>query len=118
MHDCLFRSLFTARWLFFFDFDEYVDVVVPPSLPVLLQRHAEQQTAWLSVGQVWYETSACLDASQLGPRDEGIPFARYRMRWPGVRCDDLAMFPDSNFCDMHYGRRKVILDPRRVREGG
>ncbi|CAI6005908.1 unnamed protein product [Closterium sp. NIES-64] len=56
-NDCIYRSLFTSRWVTLHDTDEYLAPVPPHSLPSLLAAHAH--APWLSHGAFAVKPSVC-----------------------------------------------------------
>lgn len=111
------------------DFDEFLQVVPPNSLDSLLEKYNTK--SWLSFGGIWWDVNFC-EASE--KEEKKLPFlekmvfkidgffcsrvkkpkfacVKSERDWPGEICKGLF----GELCDVHNGRRKYFVNPRKVR---
>lgn len=122
LHDCIYRSRLTSKWVLVANWDEYLWVRPPETLLSLLG--ARDGKAWLTHGAAVWAISHCrpgppiFDYERLR-EDLGSsqPFSIERMvfHWPNKAvCHDPGAAPSPSLCLGMNGARKYILDPRQV----
>ncbi|CAI5467154.1 unnamed protein product [Closterium sp. Yama58-4] len=137
IQDCMYRSRRTAQWVFMQDFDEFLELLPPLTMPALLDKYHDRP--WITYGCTVYNMSFCVDT----PRDasaasnptrrsgdlrgaaaggggggrrvhmEGLLIERMHFRWPHVYCMDTQKYRPEHCLDQE-GHRKYILNPRKV----
>lgn len=107
VNECLWRTHITSDWTIYFDLDEYLWVKPPATLATISEKHKD--AAFISFGNIlWYVR--CYDRN--GTDGDGPPlFAveRYLHRRLEATGGSLA--------DGYWGRRKYMLNPRKVKVG-
>ncbi|GJP51797.1 hypothetical protein CLOM_g10936 [Closterium sp. NIES-68] len=141
IQDCMYRSRRVAEWVFMQDFDEFLEVLPPLTVPALLAKY--QGRPWISYGCAVFNSSYCVDsptnaAAGLATHDrrrngdlrggggaagggggarrvhmEGLLIERMHFRWPHIYCMDTQKYRPEHCLDQE-GHRKYILNPRRV----
>lgn len=110
MNDCLQRAQFLADFVFFFDFDEFLQIRPPLTLDGLLQAHTD--LPWLTFGNIPADFSHCTAPA---PQQQ---YPIERMLWHDNRpeCNDGDQ--DPWFCVADRGRRKWVANTRLTILGG
>ncbi|BBN15384.1 hypothetical protein MPTK1_6g19180 [Marchantia polymorpha subsp. ruderalis] len=114
VNDCLHRTRFIAQWTLFHDFDEFIYVPQPNSLQSLLKQHEDK--AWLTFASLPASWKFCTELSRT-----------VETRWPVERmvcveeqpeCRYKQEKPDPWLCTGPLGRRKYVVNPRKVFAAG
>ncbi|CAI5462341.1 unnamed protein product [Closterium sp. Yama58-4] len=135
-NDCIYRSLFTSRWVTLHDTDEFLVPVPPHSLSSLLAAHAH--APWLSHGAFAVDPSICQgeregeDAPAPAAAAEGAEtqwdeaavaeakrravqlLSRTVFRQPEVWCVREGQQIDGDLCEDWRGHRKLVVNPRKT----
>ncbi|BFI40389.1 hypothetical protein MPTK2_7g09030 [Marchantia polymorpha subsp. ruderalis] len=116
INDCLHRSRFLAEWVFFFDFDEYLYVSPPHSIQSLLAENEDKP--WMTFGSLPTSISLCRAGS--APWEWTVEQMLWRDHEPScVQSEDEADELQSPWmCLTHHGRRKYVVNPRKVTAAG
>lgn len=113
IYDCAYSMALRSRWVFFLDFDEYLQAMPPHSVNSILSQY--QNATWLSHGSIWWDTSKCLKGGGGGANSK---FAVEKMviRSPKLHCQNPNQNATKNgeFCLTWEGHRKLIVNPRKV----
>lgn len=120
MHDCIYRSRFTSKWVLYIDWDDYLYVPQPQSLSSLLTKYDDKP--WLTHGTLVWSVDMCRPGPPVfgGERwafsGSRLPFVIERMafHWPLIVCHGAQPGDDPKTCVNHAGERKYICNPRRV----
>lgn len=109
IQDCLYRARPLAKWVFMHDFDEFLVVTPPTTVPQLLRKYEDK--AWITHGCIVFGIHEC--SSKPG-EEEGkkMLVEKILYTWPHIYCQNKEL--DANFCLDHFGHRKYILNPRKV----
>ncbi|EFJ32903.1 hypothetical protein SELMODRAFT_406883 [Selaginella moellendorffii] len=105
INDCLQRSRFLATWAFFWDLDEYLQLVNSTSMAALLRSY--ESSPWISLANLVWSRTYCKETSA---EDEwAVERMRFRLRYP--TCGDEQR---AETCHGVEGHRKWIANPRKV----
>ncbi|KAG6555820.1 hypothetical protein Mapa_002460 [Marchantia paleacea] len=110
INDCLNRARFLAKWAIFWDFDEYLHLPAPLTLPALLEQVEEKGAPWVSFGNMWYSRMYCAPESE--KREWAVERMLYRLERPVCGIENI-----SHVCEGEMGHRKWIANPREVKVG-
>lgn len=118
INDCLHRSRFMAERVFFFDYDEFLQVPAPDSLKMFMRRHAKEP--WISFGSIYANTKDCRLPK---PGESETLFERMVWRRPRPECRiQQAKYEgppvDALHCIGPLGRRKYVANPRKTFAAG
>lgn len=112
MHDCLYRTRETARWVAFHDFDEYLEVPPPSTLPAILAENADKP--FITHGCYNYNVDLCEGETAWGPKDGKYAVEMMLLRGKKPHCGGGGN-QDPEWCLDGLGHRKFIYNPRMVR---
>jgi len=110
MHDCLHRSRESARWVFFHDLDEYLQVMPPRTVPALLEQYRGKP--YITHGCYIYSIDNCEESNVWDPQHDefAIELLLFRLERPYCTNGDY----EPNMCLDYHGHRKLIVNPRKV----
>jgi hypothetical protein len=111
MHDCLYRNRETARWVAFHDFDEYLEVPPPQTLPGILAEN--EGKPYVTHGCYNYNVDMCEGEEGWAPETGKFVVERMLLRANHPHCA-AGHGNDSEVCVDGFGHRKVIYNPRMV----
>lgn len=108
--DCLYRSREIAKWIVFQDFDEYLEVVPPLTLPAVLRQH--QGRAFITHGSYLFSAERCEEPDIWNPTSGkyAVELLLGRALEPFCELKDR----DRELCLGSDGHRKGIYNPRKV----
>eukprot|EP00897_Mesotaenium_endlicherianum_P011063 jgi/Mesen1/9986/ME000072S09401 len=108
LNDCLYRTRFTAKWVFVHDLDEFIEFVPPHTLKSTLTQHKDK--AFLTHGVVWWDHQRCNKKSWEGHWGA----ERLVFKDPNPYCYANPGFSDPNYCLEWHGHRKYLFQPSQV----
>ncbi|KAL2652718.1 hypothetical protein R1flu_020846 [Riccia fluitans] len=106
INDCMRRARFLAKWVLFWDFDEYLYVEPPLTLPVLLEDAERKGAPWITFGNMLFSRVYCAPESGRGD-DWAVERMLYRLEKPQCPMEEIV-----NVCPGPMGHRKWIANPR------
>ncbi|KAG0601226.1 hypothetical protein M758_11G094400 [Ceratodon purpureus] len=113
INDCLHRSRFMAERVFFFDYDEFLQIPAPDTLTKFMTRHKDEP--WISFGSIYANTHDCRNA-QKGKSE--APLERMLWRRPSPECREKLPHTNPWLCIGPLGRRKYVVNPRETFAAG
>ncbi|KAL2620282.1 hypothetical protein R1flu_000487 [Riccia fluitans] len=116
INDCLQRTRYMSQWTLFHDFDEFLYVPPPNSLDSLLKKYEDQP--WLTFASLPASYDYCTDRDQVQMGQESWPVEKmlWVQRQPECRYKNNP--PDPYVCPGPLGRRKYMVNPRKVLASG
>lgn len=124
INDCLSRTRFMARWTFFHDLDELLYVPAPNTLPGLLEEHRDKP--WMTFGNLPFSTDHCRQTQQAlhlsaqpphqssGEGEGEGDWQLERFLWRNKQPECMHEWEDPWTCVAAPGRRKLVVNPRKV----
>lgn len=113
LNDCLQRAQFLADFVFFFDFDEFLQIRGALTLETLLNEHKD--LPWLTVGSIPADFGHCTKSTA---EEQGQQYAVERMLWHDQRPECTHDDQDPWLCIAHIGRRKWVANTKLTSLGG
>lgn len=108
LNDCIYRMRWISKWSLVLDFDEYLYIPKPNSLPSLLEKYKDKP--WLTFGSMWWGVDLCRFVEDRN----AWPVEKMQFHWPSYYCVAKSRgFTEYN-CINYQGHRKYIINPRKV----
>lgn len=114
INDCLHRTRYLAQWTLFHDFDEFLYIPPPLTLATLLQQNEDRP--WMTFGSMPASWGLCTDRPE--PSTNKWPVEKMVWVEKQPECRYAKMSTDPWMCTGPLGRRKYVVNPRKVLASG